>query len=56
MGRENLSLELPVTVPDNMPHLATVKAWIHVVQAVLTVLTVCVVAPVIAIEIKYYVS
>ncbi|KAG0179948.1 hypothetical protein DFQ29_001456 [Apophysomyces sp. BC1021] len=31
MGR-SLNLELPVSVPDNMPHVGTAKAWIHVVQ------------------------
>lgn len=37
-----------------MERLNMIKVWSHVAQFALTLLTVCVVAPVIAIEIKYY--
>lgn len=50
-----MNLAMPVNVPDNMPHLSSVKAWCHIGQAVLTLLVLCVVAPVIATEIKFYV-
>ncbi|KAG0181683.1 hypothetical protein DFQ28_011736 [Apophysomyces sp. BC1034] len=50
----SLTLELPVSVPENMPHLATVKLWLHLLQAICTILTVAVVAPIMAIEIRYY--
>ncbi|KAJ8661408.1 hypothetical protein O0I10_002674 [Lichtheimia ornata] len=50
----SMNLAMPVNVPDNMPHLSSVKAWCHIVQAVLTLLVICVVAPVIATEIKFY--
>ncbi|KAF7723484.1 hypothetical protein EC973_001995 [Apophysomyces ossiformis] len=53
MGRA-LNLELPVSVPDNMPHVGTAKAWLHVVQVVTTFLTICVVAPIIATENRFY--
>ncbi|KAI8143022.1 hypothetical protein BJV82DRAFT_669149 [Fennellomyces sp. T-0311] len=49
-----VNLELPITVPDNMPHLGTVKVWAHLSQVVLTLLTICTVAPVIATEIRFY--
>ncbi|KAI9491922.1 hypothetical protein BDB00DRAFT_766313 [Zychaea mexicana] len=37
-----------------MPHLSTVKVWLHLSQIVLTLLTICTVAPVIATEIRFY--
>lgn len=51
----SMKLDMPVNVPDNMPHLSSVKAWFHIGQAVLTILVICVIAPVIATEIKFYV-
>ncbi|KAL0075040.1 hypothetical protein J3Q64DRAFT_1385228 [Phycomyces blakesleeanus] len=53
MGR-SLVLELPINVPNNMPHIGTVKTWLHILQAICTILSVSVVAPIIAIEKKYY--
>ncbi|KAI9024433.1 hypothetical protein CLU79DRAFT_747162 [Phycomyces nitens] len=53
MGR-SLVLELPINVPNNMPHIGTVKTCLHVLQAVCTILSVAVIAPIIAIEKKYY--
>ncbi|KAF7725228.1 hypothetical protein EC973_000316, partial [Apophysomyces ossiformis] len=50
----SVTLELPVSVPENMPHLTTVKLWLHLIQAVCILLTVVMVAPIMAIEIHYY--
>lgn len=39
-----------------MERFHMIKVWTHVTQFALTLLTICVVAPVIATEIKYYAS
>lgn len=49
-------VNLPITVPANMPNLSTAKFWLHVSQFALTLLTIIIVAPVISIEVKYWVS
>ncbi|KAI8371323.1 uncharacterized protein BYT42DRAFT_579827 [Radiomyces spectabilis] len=47
-------LDLPTLVPENMPYLGVVKSWLHVSQIIVTVLTIAVIAPVIAIERRFY--
>lgn len=48
-------LEAPLNVPDTMPWLSRAKSSSHLAQFGMTFLTVCVVAPLIATENKYYV-
>ncbi|SAL94786.1 hypothetical protein [Absidia glauca] len=49
------ALEAPFNVPDTMPWLSCAKTSSHLAQFVMTFLTACVVAPLIATENKYYV-
>ncbi|KAG2182253.1 hypothetical protein INT43_007180 [Umbelopsis isabellina] len=48
------TVQLPITVPSNMPNLSTVKFWLHIIQFALTLLTIIIIAPVIGIEAKYW--
>lgn len=54
---QGFNLELPaVKTPKGLPALTTLKSILHMLQVLCTVLTICIVAPIIAAEIKYYVS
>ncbi|KAI9322410.1 hypothetical protein BX666DRAFT_1894567 [Dichotomocladium elegans] len=54
MGR-NVNANLPeIKAPRGFPHTTTVKSIFHMLQALATVLTICVVAPVIATEVHFY--
>ncbi|CAO3590527.1 unnamed protein product [Absidia cylindrospora] len=53
MGK-GFTLEVPVNVPANMPWLSRVKMGFHFAQLVLTFLSICVIAPLITTESKYY--
>lgn len=50
------NLELPVSLPAKMPAINTIKIFLHLVQILCTVITVCVVAPIIAAENRFYAS
>jgi hypothetical protein len=51
-----MKLNLPITVPANMSGLATTRFYLHIAQVALTLLTLILVAPIISIEAKYWVS
>ncbi|CAO3596821.1 unnamed protein product [Absidia cylindrospora] len=53
MGK-GFTLEVPVNVPANMPWLSRVKIGFHCGQFILTFLTICIIAPLISTENKYY--
>ncbi|KAI8089973.1 uncharacterized protein BX664DRAFT_334348 [Halteromyces radiatus] len=53
MGK-GFTLEVPVNVPANMPWLSRVKTGFHFAQLAMIFLTICVVAPLISTENKYY--
>ncbi|KAI8367550.1 uncharacterized protein BYT42DRAFT_477020, partial [Radiomyces spectabilis] len=46
--------ELPISVPENMPHLGTAKVWLHISQVITTFMTICMVAPIISTESRFY--
>ncbi|KAI7849408.1 hypothetical protein BDC45DRAFT_520699 [Circinella umbellata] len=47
-------IDLPVTVPDNMPHLSTIKVWLHFFQFLCGFIALWTVVPVISAENKFY--
>ncbi|KAI9018080.1 hypothetical protein CLU79DRAFT_761636 [Phycomyces nitens] len=52
MGRV-VQIDVPLSVPDSMPHLATVQIALHGAQILLSFLAVCMIGPVIGILNKY---
>ncbi|KAI9323373.1 hypothetical protein BX666DRAFT_1886167 [Dichotomocladium elegans] len=48
------TLEVPIITPDNMPRLGKIKPILHIGEFILSILTLCTVAPIIAIEIRFY--
>lgn len=53
------NLEVPFSMPKGpscIPSVNTIKVIFHGLQILATVLTICVVAPVIATEVRFYVS
>jgi len=51
-----MKLNLPINVPASMSSLPTIKFYLHIAQVALTLMTIILVAPVISIEAKYWVS
>ena len=49
-------IDLPVTVPDNMPNLNTIKVWLHFLEFCCGFIVLWTVVPAISLENKFYVS
>ncbi|KAI7863990.1 hypothetical protein BDF14DRAFT_1839113 [Spinellus fusiger] len=54
IAKQSLVPELPVHVPENMPYLGSLNTLLHMLQTIITLLCICVVVPVLVIEIRYY--